>query len=142
MSGERSGADQVRRFESVISRLLRIGVTTSLLLIAAGTVLTLISATSTRAATRSLSVLRHGGMKLPLGTVPHTASSLLAGLGHLQGPALTTFGMLLLIATPVARVAVSAFLFAATQDRRFVIITLVVLAILLGSFVFGSITPV
>ena len=47
--------------------------------------------------------------------------------------ALIQLGLLLLIATPVARVAFSAFVFARERDRTYVAVTLVVLAILLLS---------
>jgi uncharacterized membrane protein len=42
-------------------------------------------------------------------------------------------GLLLLIATPVARVVLCAFLFAAQRDRTCVAISLVVLAVLAAS---------
>jgi uncharacterized protein len=45
-------------------------------------------------------------------------------------------GLLLLIATPVARVVLSIGIFALQRDRRYVLITLVVLTVLLYS-VFG-----
>jgi uncharacterized membrane protein len=43
------------------------------------------------------------------------------------------FGILLLIATPVARVAFAVFAFAAQRDGTYVVITLIVLGILLYS---------
>jgi uncharacterized membrane protein len=46
-------------------------------------------------------------------------------------------GLLLLIATPVARVAFSIFGFAAEKDWMYVVFTIIVLAILLYSL-FGS----
>ena len=46
---------------------------------------------------------------------------------------LIQLGLVLLIATPVARVAFSVFAFAVQRDRLYVAITLVVLAVLLGS---------
>jgi len=39
-------------------------------------------------------------------------------------------GLLLLLATPVARVAFSAFAFAVQRDRTYVVVTLIVLAVL------------
>lgn len=42
-------------------------------------------------------------------------------------------GLLLLIATPVARVAFSVFAFAARKDRLYVFLTLLVLAVLFSS---------
>ena len=44
-------------------------------------------------------------------------------------------GLLLLIATPIARVAFAVFAFAAERDRMYVAFTLIVLAILLYSLV-------
>src|ERR687887_1958519 len=47
------------------------------------------------------------------------------------------FGLLLLIATPVARVAFSVVAFALEHDRAYVIVTLIVLALLLYSIAGG-----
>jgi uncharacterized membrane protein len=44
-------------------------------------------------------------------------------------------GLLLLIATPIARVALSAVAFAVERDRAYVLITLLVLALLLKSLI-------
>ncbi|MFY9752900.1 MAG: DUF1634 domain-containing protein [Candidatus Acidiferrales bacterium] len=51
----------------------------------------------------------------------------------LQPLALIQFGLLLLIVTPIARVAFSAFAFAIERDWLYVAFTIVVLAILLFS---------
>ena len=48
------------------------------------------------------------------------------------------FGLLLLVATPVARVAFSILAFALQRDRTYVIITLIVLGILLYSLTGGG----
>jgi len=48
-----------------------------------------------------------------------------------NGAALIQLGVLMLIATPIARVASSAFAFARQGNRRFVVITLIVLTILM-----------
>jgi uncharacterized membrane protein len=54
--------------------------------------------------------------------------------GAWEGPAsLIQLGLLLLIATPVLRVAFSVAAFAIERDRLYVAITLIVLIILLGS---------
>lgn len=55
----------------------------------------------------------------------------------LHGRGIIQLGLLVLIATPVARVAFSIFGFAAEGDRRYVVFTLIVLLILLYSL-FGS----
>jgi len=58
-----------------------------------------------------------------------------------SGPvlALVTVGLLLLIATPVARVAVSVLAFIYQKDRVYTLITLAVLCLLLLSFVLGKV---
>ena len=56
--------------------------------------------------------------------------------GHGQGIAM--LGLLLLIATPVLRVAVSIGIFARQRDTTFVMITTTVLLLLLLSFVLGA----
>ena len=56
---------------------------------------------------------------------------------QLHGAGIIQLGLLMLIATPVARVVFSIFGFTAERDRMYVIFTLIVLAILLFSL-FGS----
>lgn len=71
-------------------------------------------------------------------TFPHTFATVWKGLLALQPQAVIVFGLLLLIATPVVRVAASVVAFGLEHDRRFVIITLIVLGILLASFFLGK----
>jgi len=54
-----------------------------------------------------------------------------------RGQAIVTLGLLLLIATPIARVAFSVAAFIVERDRVYVVITIVVLALLLLSLLFG-----
>jgi uncharacterized membrane protein len=56
----------------------------------------------------------------------------------LRGRGIIQLGLLLLIATPVARVAFSVAAFAFQRDRLYVVVTLVVLAILLYSLTSGQ----
>jgi uncharacterized membrane protein len=51
---------------------------------------------------------------------------------------LIQFGLLLLVATPVARVAFSVFAFIRLRDRMYVIVTLIVLILLLYSLSGGQ----
>jgi uncharacterized membrane protein len=51
----------------------------------------------------------------------------------LHGRGIIQLGLLLLIATPVARVAFSIFGFAQERDRMYVVFTVIVFAILLWS---------
>ena len=71
---------------------------------------------------------------------PQTFNQVWAGLLTLQPQSVIMLGLLLLIATPVMRVAVSIFAFAVERDWRLVVITTVVLLILLFSiFYVGAI---
>lgn len=67
---------------------------------------------------------------------PFTWSQLLADLAQFHPQGIITLGLLLLIATPVLRVAVSIVTFVVEHDRTYVVITCLVLAILLFS-IFG-----
>ena len=60
-------------------------------------------------------------------------TGIVRGAFHLSGGAIIQLGLLLLIATPVARVAFSAVAFAIERDYLYVGITLFVLAVLLYS---------
>jgi uncharacterized membrane protein len=59
--------------------------------------------------------------------------AIFAGAAKLNCRRIIQFGLVLLIATPVARVAFSVAAFALQRDRTYVVITLIVLAVLLFS---------
>jgi uncharacterized membrane protein len=59
------------------------------------------------------------------------------GAVHFHGRGLIQFGLLILIATPVARVAFSLFAFLHRRDWTYVVVTTIVLALLLYSL-FGG----
>ncbi|MBA2678545.1 MAG: DUF1634 domain-containing protein [Ktedonobacteraceae bacterium] len=67
---------------------------------------------------------------------PFTMSALATGLAQFRPQSIITLGLLLLIATPVLRVAVSIITFVVERDRTYIVITCIVLAILLFS-IFG-----
>lgn len=71
-------------------------------------------------------------------TFPHTFGQLWPELTAFHPQAIIVLGLLLLIATPVVRVAASVVAFWLERDRRFVIITLIVLGILIASFFLGK----
>jgi uncharacterized membrane protein len=56
--------------------------------------------------------------------------SLLAALASGRPEAIIQFGVLMLIATPIARVVFAAFAFAMERDRLYLAISLIVLAVL------------
>jgi uncharacterized membrane protein YfcA/uncharacterized membrane protein len=78
-----------------------------------------------------------------LESFPQTFSQVWTGLLALRPQAVITLGLLLLIATPVVRVAASIVTFAVEHDWRFVIITTLVLLLLLFSiFYVGAVMVV
>ncbi|HEV7862145.1 MAG TPA: DUF1634 domain-containing protein [Acidimicrobiia bacterium] len=124
--------DRVRQVELVISGLLRAGVLTSLLLVLVGTLVTFVHHPHYLSSRHDLVRLTKPGAEFP-----HTVPSVINGLEHSQGRAIVMAGLLLLIATPVLRVAISILAFVYQRDRVFVAITTVVLTLLLTSFVLG-----
>lgn len=54
-----------------------------------------------------------------------------------DGAAIVQFGVLVLIATPIIRVAFSAFSFLIEKDYLYVVITLIVLAIIMANMLLG-----
>jgi len=125
--------ERVRKVELAISNLLRIGVGTSLLIVLAGTVVTFVHHPHYLTSRRDLVRLTKPGAEFP-----HSVPPVIRGIEHSQGRALVMAGLLLLIATPVLRVAISVLAFVYQRDRTFVVITSVVLALLLASFVLGK----
>ena len=109
---------------TVIGWILQVGVLISAGVICSGIILLLVHP-------------GHGSSQ-QLFVFPHTLSEVGNGLLALHPQAFIALGLLLLIATPVVRVAASIFAFALEHDRRYVAITLVVLTILLVSFLLGK----
>ena len=120
--------------ERVISKLLRLGVIASIVLIIVGTILTFVQ---NPAYLSSSAELQH--MVAPDANFPHSISNLVAGLGQFRGEAIMTLGLLVLMATPVARVCVSIAAFIYYRDRIYIFITVAVLCLLVLSLVLGSV---
>ncbi|MBD3886500.1 DUF1634 domain-containing protein [Phormidium tenue FACHB-886] len=119
MTRTRRWTDQ--QVEITISTLLRIGVTLAAAIVVIGGIL----------------YLTHHGNEIPddhifrgepadLRQVPGILKEVLA----LQGQGIIQLGILLLILTPVARVAFSVFAFWQQRDRLYITVTLIVLLIL------------
>jgi uncharacterized membrane protein len=117
-----------QRIESIIGAMLRTGVILSTAFVLGGGILYL---------------TQFGAARPEYGTFhgePDTlrsVSGIVRGALALDSRALIQFGLLLLIATPVARVLFSIFAFAAQRDRTYVAITLIVAGVLLYSL-FGE----
>ena len=69
---------------------------------------------------------------------PHSLEQTFVGLAHGAPQAIMVLGLLILLATPVVRVAVSIVAFALERDWTYIAITALVLAILLVSFLLGK----
>jgi uncharacterized membrane protein len=124
---------RVRRAELIISGILRTGVVTSLIVILAGSVLTFLHHPQYLSSHSELERLTEPG-----GAVPRTLAQVVAGIVSVQGQSIVAAGLLLLILTPVMRVAVSILAFVVQRDRTYVMITTVVLLLLLLSFFLGQ----
>jgi uncharacterized membrane protein len=112
------------RLEGVISALLRTGVLASALVVLAGGVGFLAQHGSEPAGYHVFH---------PAPAAYRTVHGVLGGAASLDYRAIIQLGLLLLIATPVARVAFSLAAFAMERDRTYVALTLVVLVILVYS---------
>jgi uncharacterized membrane protein len=117
-----------QRIEIVLAHLLRAGVLSSALVVIAGAILYLGSH-----ARAHVDYGTFRGEPAQLRSVHSILHAALAG----QATGILQLGLLLLIATPVARVVFSVFAFALEGDRMYVLFTLIVLGVLLYSL-FGS----
>jgi len=121
---KRSWTDQ--RIENILGNLLRAGVLLSALVVLIGGVIYL---------------LRHGRSPMDFGVFRGEPADLRSVRGiirdtlALRGRGIIQLGLLLLIATPVARVAFSIFGFAEERDRMYVVFTVIVFSILLYSLI-------
>jgi len=119
---DRGWTDQ--RIENILGNLLRTGVLTSACVVLFGAFIYLI---------------RHGRQPADYRVFRGEPSELrsLSGIVHssfeFHGRGIIQLGLLLLIATPVARVAFAIWGFAEEHDRMYVIFTAIVLVILLFS---------
>ncbi len=116
-----------------ISTLLIVGVVTSAVVIAIGLLLVILTGQTGYHDTVGLSLIlaREGTVAFP-----RTLGGVLQGAIQLRPFAVIELGTLLLIATPVFRVAASVLLFLFEQDYLYTVVTLVVLGLLLFSIFF------
>jgi uncharacterized membrane protein len=115
-----------------IGSILRYGVVLSSAVVAAGLALMLLAPPPGTPATLQATLAAN------FGRPTLSPSVLLAGVGHGDPVSVLQLGMLILIATPITRVAASVLLFLRERDMLYVGITLLVLGmLLLGLFVVG-----
>ena len=123
-----TGAWSDDRVEQLVGRLLQAGVLLAAVVVIVGgaTVLAM-----------------HGGEAPAFGEFLGTAPGLRSLLGIVRGvlaldaPSIVQLGLVLLIATPVARVALTLVTFALQRDRLYVVITTIVLAVLAYGLLWG-----
>lgn len=120
--------------EQRISTLLRAGVVASLSLVALGTAVTFVRHPDYVSLASAFDRLTQPGAAFP-----RTLAEVAEGVAQLRGQAIVAAGLLLLIATPVLRVAMTTWLFAQRKDRDFVAITLLVLLVIGLSVVLGRV---
>ena len=118
--------------DTAISTLLRVGVILSVTIIAFGLVLTFVHHPDYVSSPASLAELTAARA-----TYPNTIVSVIDGVRHAREQAIVMAGLLLLIATPIARVALSIVVFIIEHDKLYTAITAAVLLILLIGFAIG-----
>lgn len=127
MSAPRISDESIER---MVSFVLRTGVLISALVVFAGGIYYLI---------------RHGAESADYGTfrgqpsIDREVGQIIRGAMELRARSIIQAGILLLIATPITRVAVSLVGFALERDGTYVAITAIVLAVLLYSVISGMV---
>ena len=124
---------RVRQVELAISWVLRIGVLVSVLVIAVGLLLMFLH--HPQQARRLDDGSNYRALVRPGADFPHNLAQLRAALAAGRGSGVVVLGVLLLILTPVLRVAVSVLSFVYERDPPMVLVTLFVLLVLVLSFV-------
>lgn len=114
--------------EQFIGRLLQFGVLLAAAVTIIGAVLLLAREGGTVADFR---VFRGATSNL------RSVGDVLRGVAALDGRAITQLGLVLLIATPVARVALTLWAFLRQHDRLYVVVTTIVLALLIYGLAWG-----
>ena len=117
------------RLEAIIGRLLQIGVLAAAGTVLAGGVLYLVQSHAGHVDYRSFA---------PGGPDLLTLSGIVRSAIHFDSLGLIQFGLLLLIATPVARVALAVVGFALERDRLYTVVSLIVLSILAFSLIHAT----
>jgi uncharacterized membrane protein len=124
-----SSLGQDQRIDQIMAILLRTGVFLAALLVFIGGVIYL-----SRHSTPVMDYRVFQGEPREFRSIP----GILGDAKQFHGRGLIQLGLLLLIATPVARVLFSVFAFARQKDWTYVAVTLVVLALLTYSLLGGS----
>ena len=114
--------NKIETTEILLSKTLKFGVIVSATVIGIGLIMLLVT----------------GNSGYPVNKFPTSIAQIVTGLVSLKPYAVIMAGILLLILTPVYRVAASIITFMHEKDFRYVIITSIVIIILLLSFFLGK----
>jgi uncharacterized membrane protein len=117
-----------RKFDRIIGDLLRVGVILAAIVVLTGGALFL---TEQGKDAVNFRVFRGEAAGL------HNLGEIISGAGHLHSREFMQLGLLLLIATPIARVLLSVLVFVLQRDPIYIVITLIVLGLLLFSLLGG-----
>lgn len=124
--------EKIRMTEVTISLVLRIGVTVSAVIFIIGLVVMFVHHPSYSAgASYHLLTSRSASF-------PHSFSALMTSLAHGRGDGIILLGTMLLILTPVLRVAVAIVSFTIEKDPAMTLVTIFVLLVLVLSFVLSG----
>jgi uncharacterized membrane protein len=129
--------EQTLRVELFIAQLLRWGVVISFVIVATGIGAVVVTGQTGYHQIRLDDVASVVQYRVRP-DFPNSLGGVLSGLIVLKPYAIIALGLLVLIAIPVARVAVSVVAFALERDGLYVVITAFVLAMLLLSFAIGE----
>jgi uncharacterized membrane protein len=110
-----------KRLETIIGQLLRAGVFFSAAVVTVGGVLYLALDHAARVSYRNF---------VAGGPETRTVSGIIHSAAHLRSEGLMQAGLILLILTPVARIAIAVAGFALERDRLYAVVSLIVLLIL------------
>jgi uncharacterized membrane protein len=117
------------RVEQIIGRLLQLGVLLAAVVVLVGGIMLLTQYGSNAAAFQVF----HGES-----AAMRSVGAILSSALHGDSRGIVQLGLLLLIATPVARVALTLGAFAIQRDRLYVLTTLIVLVLLLYGLIWGA----
>lgn len=126
------------RIELLIAQLLRAGVVLSFLILAIGIVAVVLTGQTGYEQIRLDDVNSIVGYRTGHTPFPNSVTDIATGLVTFKPYAIIALGLVVLIAIPVLRVAVSVIAFARERDLLYVLITAFVLAMLILSFILGE----
>ena len=123
--------EKVRKVELAISLVLRIGVVVSVAVIAAGLGLMFAHHAAYLPIRGNFSYRALTAKSTPF---PHSFATLGHAIAHGEGRGIVVLGVLILILTPILRVAVGVLSFIYEKDPPMALVTLYVLVVLVASF--------